>query len=85
MTVYLEVNNEPKDIQKFIDNDLELPYKVKWSAFNQCKETVMLELNWFKESICIKHIVAKSTISEILSDIMILVNSHAKNKRNKYS
>ena len=47
MTIYLEVNNNPKDVHAFVDNPLSLPYRVIKSTLIPESEQVLIELNWF--------------------------------------
>ena len=47
MTIYLEVNNNPQDINDFVDNTLSLPYRVIKTTLISESEQVLIELNWF--------------------------------------
>ena len=47
MTVYLEVNNNPQDINDFVENSLSLPYRVINTTLIPESEQVLIELNWF--------------------------------------
>ena len=47
MIIYLEVNNNPQDINKFVENTLSLPYRVINTTFIPESEQVLIELNWF--------------------------------------
>lgn len=47
MTIYLEVNNNPKDIHAFVENPLSLPYRVIKTILIPESEQVLIELNWF--------------------------------------
>ena len=47
MTIYLEVNNNPKDINDFVENTLSLPYRVINTILIPESEQVLIELNWF--------------------------------------
>ena len=47
MTVYLEVNNNPQDINDFVENTLSLPYRVIKTTLIPESEQVLIELNWF--------------------------------------
>ena len=47
MTIYLEVNNNPQDINYFVDNTLSLPYRVINTTLIPESEQVLIELNWF--------------------------------------
>ena len=46
MIVYLEVNNNPQDINVFVDNTLSLPYRVIKTTIIPESEQVLIELNW---------------------------------------
>ena len=46
MTIYLEVNNNPQDINDFVDNPLSLPYRVIKTTLIPESEQVLIELNW---------------------------------------
>ena len=47
MTIYLEVNNNPQDINDFVENTLSLPYRVINTTLIPESEQVLIELNWF--------------------------------------
>ena len=47
MTIYLEVNNNPQDINDFVENTLSLPYRVIKTTLIPESEQVLIELNWF--------------------------------------
>ena len=47
MTIYLEVNNNPQDINDFVENTLSLPYRVIKTTLIPKSEQVLIELNWF--------------------------------------
>ena len=47
MTIYLEVNNNPQDINDFVENTLSLPYRVIKTTIIPEAEQVLIELNWF--------------------------------------
>ena len=47
MTIYLEVNNNPQDINNFVENALSLPYRVVKTILIPESEQVLIELNWF--------------------------------------
>ena len=47
MTIYLEVNNNPQDINEFVENTLSLPYRVINTILIPESEQVLIELNWF--------------------------------------
>ena len=47
MTLYLEVNNNPQDINDFVENTLSLPYRVIKTTLIPESEQVLIELNWF--------------------------------------
>lgn len=47
MTIYLEVNNNPQDINDFVENTLSLPYIVIKTTLIPESEQVLIELNWF--------------------------------------
>ena len=47
MTIYLEVNNNPQDINDFVENTLSLPYRVIKTILIPEAEQVLIELNWF--------------------------------------
>ena len=47
MTIYLEVNNNPQDINEFVENTLSLPYRVINTILMPESEQVLIELNWF--------------------------------------
>ena len=47
MTIYLEVNNNPQDINDFVENTLSLPYRVIKTILIPESEQVLIELNWF--------------------------------------
>ena len=47
MTIYLEVNNNPQDINDFVENTLSLPYRVFKTTLIPESEQVLIELNWF--------------------------------------
>ena len=47
MTIYLEVNNNPQDINDFVENTLSLPYRVVKTILIPESEQVLIELNWF--------------------------------------
>lgn len=46
MTIYLEVNNNPQDINDFVENPLSLPYRVTKTTLIPESEQVLIELNW---------------------------------------
>ena len=46
MTIYLEVNNNSKDIHAFVENPLSLPYRVIRTDVILESEQVIIELNW---------------------------------------
>ena len=46
MTIYLEVNNNPQDINDFVENTLSLPYRVIKTTLIPESEQVLIELNW---------------------------------------
>ena len=45
--IYLEVNNNPQDINDFVENTLSLPYRVIKTTLIPESEQVLIELNWF--------------------------------------
>ena len=47
MTIYLEVNNNPQDINDFVENTLSLLYRVIKTTLIPESEQVLIELNWF--------------------------------------
>ena len=47
MTIYLEVNNNPQDINDFVENTLSLPYRVIKTTLIPESEQVLIELNWY--------------------------------------
>ena len=47
MTIYIEVNNNPQDINEFVENTLSLPYRVIKTTLIPESEQVLIELNWF--------------------------------------
>lgn len=47
MTIHLEVNNNPQDINDFVENTLSLPYRVIKITIIPESEQVLIELNWF--------------------------------------
>ena len=50
MTIYLEVNNNPQDINDFVENTLSLPYRVIKTTLIPESEQVLIELNWFSSN-----------------------------------
>lgn len=65
MIYYLEVYYEPNLIRQFIDNELDLPYKVTLYEYIHQTEQMFIELNWFKEDIDIAEILDMKSISDI--------------------
>lgn len=65
MIYYLEVYYEPDLIRQFIDNELDLPYKVTLYEYIHQTEQMFIELNWFKEDIDIAEILNMKSISDI--------------------
>lgn len=51
MTIYLEVNNNPKDIHAFVENPLSLPYRVINTTLIPESEQVIVELNWLSSDV----------------------------------
>ena len=51
MTIYLEVNNNPQDINDFVDNTLSLPYRVIKTTLIPESEQVLIELNWLSSDV----------------------------------
>ena len=51
MTIYLEVNNNPKDIHAFVENPLSLPYRVNRTDVILESEQVIIELNWLSSDV----------------------------------
>ena len=46
MYLSFEVNNEPRLIKEFVDNYLELPYRVSLYVYIEQSEPVLINLNW---------------------------------------
>ena len=74
MYLNFEVNNEPVVIQEFVDNYLELPYKVAVSVYIEKSEKVLITLNWFREDIDISHLQELTSISEISKEMLNNLN-----------
>ena len=74
MYLNFEVNNEPGLIQEFVDNYLELPYKVALSVYIEKSEKVLITLNWFREDIDIAHLQELTSISEISKEMLNNLN-----------
>ena len=51
MTIYLEVNNNPQDINDFVENTLSLPYRVIKTTLIPESEQVLIELNWLSSDV----------------------------------
>lgn len=74
MYLNFEVNNEPGLIQDFVDNYLDLPYKVSLYAYIEQSEQVLITLNWFREDIDITHLQELASISEICKEMLNNLN-----------
>ena len=74
MYLNFEVNNEPGLIQEFVDNYLELPYKVAVSVYIEKSEKVLITLNWFREDIDIAYLQELTSISEISKEMLNNLN-----------
>ncbi len=74
MYLNFEVNNEPGLIQEFVDNYLELPYKVTLSVYVEKSEKVLITLNWFREDIDITYLQELTSISEISKEMLKNLN-----------
>ena len=72
MECVIEVNYDPKSITNFIDNYLELPYKVTHYHFDQESENMLIVFNWFKDNVDLTDIVKLKNINEILNGIIKL-------------
>ena len=51
MTIYLEVNNNPKDIHAFVENPRNLPYRVIRTDVILESDQVIIELNWLNSDV----------------------------------
>ena len=78
MFLNFEVNNEPRLIQEFVDNYLELPYKVSLSVFVEQSEKVLITLNWFREDIDITYLQDLTSISDIQKEMLNNLNNKGK-------
>lgn len=65
MTYYIEVNYEPDLIKQFIDNELDLPYRVTLYDYIHQTEQMFIEINWFKEEVDISEILHMKNITDI--------------------
>ena len=74
MYLNFEVNNEPGLIQEFVDNYLELPYKVALSVYIEKSEKVLITLNWSREDIDVTHLQELASISEISKEMLNNLN-----------
>ena len=74
MYLNFEVNNEPGLIQEFVDNYLELPYKVAVSVYVEKSEKVLITLNWFRKDIDITHLQELTSISGISKEMLNNLN-----------
>ena len=74
MYLNFEVNNEPGLIQEFVDNYLELPYKVALSVYIEKSEKVLITLNWFRADIDVTHLQELTSISEISKEMLNNLN-----------
>lgn len=74
MYLNFEVNNEPGLIQEFVDNYLELPYKVALSVYVEKSEKVLITLNWFREDIDITYLQELTSISGISKEMLNNLN-----------
>ena len=74
MYLSFEVNNEPKLIKDFVDNYLDLPYKVNLYTYIEQSEQVLITLNWFRDDIDITHLQELTSISEIRKEILNKLN-----------
>ena len=64
----------PGLIQEFVDNYLELPYKVALSVYIEKSEKVLITLNWFREDIDLTHLQELTSISEISKEMLNNLN-----------
>lgn len=74
MYLSFEVNNEPRLIKEFVDNYLDLPYKVNLYMYIEQSEQVLITLNWFREDIDITHLQELTSISEIRKEMLNKLN-----------
>ena len=74
MYLSFEVNNEPKLIKDFVDNYLDLPYKVNLYMYIEQSEQVLITLNWFRDDIDITHLKELTSISEIRKEMLNKLN-----------
>ena len=74
MYLNFEVNNEPGLIQEFVDNYLELPYKVALAVYIEKSEKVLITLNWFREDINITSLQELTSISDISKEMLNNLN-----------
>ena len=74
MYLSFEVNNEPKLIKDFVDNYLDLPYKVNLYMYIEQSEQVLITLNWFRDDIDITHLQELTSISEIRKEMLNKLN-----------
>ena len=74
MYLNFEVNNEPGLIQEFVDNYLELPYKVALSVYIEQSEKVLITLNWFRKDIDVTHLQELTSISGISKEMLNNLN-----------
>ena len=74
MYLSFEVNNEPRLIQEFVNNYLDLPYKVYLYVYVEKSEKVLITLNWFREDIDITHLQKLTSISEIRKEMLNNLN-----------
>lgn len=74
MYLNFEVNNEPGLIQEFVDNYLELPYKVTLAVYIEESENVLITLNWFREDVDITHLQELTSISDISKEMLNNLN-----------
>ena len=74
MTIYLEVINNPQDINDFVDNPLSLPYRVIKSTLIPESEQVLIELNWLNaDTDIILEFYQLSNIKDIYKGIQVKV------------
>ena len=74
MYLNFEVNNEPRLIKDFVDNYLDLPYRVSLYAYIEKSEKVLITLNWFREDIDTTHLQELTSISEISKEMLNNLN-----------
>ena len=74
MTIYLEVINNPQDINDFVDNPLSLPYRVIKTTLIPESEQVLIELNWLNaDTDIILEFYQLSNIKDIYKGIQVKV------------